>query len=88
MGSEVIHPADGVIDAHILALLQYHQRLTFLALAEAFPTHTWRSLFAALSRLRVQRRVELLPLATDYEVVWRPEREKQPPVSEVSYQRV
>jgi hypothetical protein len=64
-------PGDDVIDNQILVLLHRHRRLTFLNLADALPLYTWQSLFAALNRLRVQDHVELLPLAADYEVVWR-----------------
>jgi hypothetical protein len=64
-------PADGPVDQQILELLQHHRRLTFLALADSFPTYTWRSLFVALNRLSHQQHVELMPLAGDYEVLWR-----------------
>lgn len=63
--------ADGPVDQQILEVLQHHRRLTFLALADSFPAYTWRSLFVALNRLCHQQHVELMPLAGDYEVVWR-----------------
>lgn len=69
MDSQVVSPGDGAIDEQILVLLQHHRRLTFLTLADSFPLHTWQALFAALNRLRGQHQVDLLPLATDYEVV-------------------
>ncbi len=71
MESHEVRPDEGAVDRQILVLLQQHRRLTFLALAESLPTHTWRSLFTALNRLCRQQHVELMPLAADYEVVWR-----------------
>ena len=71
MDSQVVSPRDGVIDEQILVLLQHHGRLTFLTLADALPLYTWHALFAALNRLRGLHQVDLLPLATDYEVIWR-----------------
>ena len=62
---------DDVVDNQILVLLERHRRLNFLTLADALPLYTWQSLFAALSRLRGQDHVDLLPLAADYQVVWR-----------------
>ena len=75
MDPQVVSPGDGAIDEQILGLLQHHRRLTFLTLAESLPLYTWHALFAALSRLRGQQHVDLLPLAADYEVVWRQGRE-------------
>lgn len=75
MDPQVVSRSDGAIDEQILGLLQHHRRLTFLTLAESFPLYTWQALFAALSRLRGQRHVDLLPLAADYEVVWQQGRE-------------
>ncbi|MGC3973545.1 MAG: hypothetical protein QM771_04080 [Nitrospira sp.] len=74
-------PGDDVIDNQILLLLHRHRRVTFLALADALPVYTWQSLFAALNRLRTQDQVELLPLAADYEVIWRRGRESEPLLS-------
>lgn len=70
--------SDDVIDNQILVLLHRHRRLTFLTLADALPLYTWQSLFAALNRLRTHEQVELLPLAADYEVLWRNNRESVP----------
>ena len=71
MESHEVQPDDGEVDRQVLVLLQQRRRLTFLALADSLPAHTWRSLFMALNRLCRQRHVELLPLAGDYEVIWR-----------------
>lgn len=71
MGPHDVRTADGSTDEQILVLLQQHQRLSFRALAESLPAYTWRSLFVALNRLCHQEHVELMPLAGDYEVVWR-----------------
>ena len=68
-------PGHEVIDNQILVLLHRHRRLTFLTLADALPLYTWQALFAALNRLRTLDHVELLPLAADYEVIWRSGRE-------------
>ncbi len=81
-------PVDDVIDNQILVLLHRHRRLTFLTLADALPLYTWHSLFAALNRLRTQEHVELLPLAADYEVVWRPGREGESALSKGAYLQV
>ena len=69
-------PGHEVIDNQILVLLHRHRRLTFLTLADALPLYTWQSLFSSLSRLRTLDHVELLPLAADYEVIWRSGREE------------
>ncbi|MCW5800720.1 MAG: hypothetical protein KIT40_19685 [Nitrospira sp.] len=74
-------PSDEAIDNQVLVLLHRHRRLTFLTLADALPLYTWQSLFAALNRLRTQAQVELLPLAADYEVIWRHGRESDPLLS-------
>ncbi len=74
MDRQATSPGDDVVDSQILVLLERHRRLTFLTLADALPLYSWQSLFAALNRLRGQDRVELLPLAADYEVVWRHQR--------------
>jgi hypothetical protein len=71
MDRQTASSADDVVDNQILVLLERHRRLNFLTLADALPLYTWQSLFAALNRLRGQDHVELLPLAADYEVVWR-----------------
>lgn len=81
-------PSDDVIDNQILVLLHRHRRLTFLNLADALPSYTWQSLFAALNRLKTQEHVELLPLAADYEVVWRHSRESEPLLSKGAYLQV
>ncbi|WHZ25074.1 MAG: hypothetical protein OJF47_004186 [Nitrospira sp.] len=76
MESHDVRTADGPTDEQILVLLQRHQRLSFLTLAESLPTYTWRSLFVALNRLCHQEHLELMPLAGDYEVVWRNRRQR------------
>ncbi|MDR4479800.1 MAG: hypothetical protein R3B37_08690 [Nitrospira sp.] len=81
MESEEVRPAEAIVDRQILVLLQHHRRLTFRALADSLPAHSWRSLFVALNRLCHQQHVELMPLAGDYEVVWRHWRD-EPPRSE------
>ena len=81
-------PDDDVIDNQILVLLHHHRRLTVLPLADALPLYTWQSLFAALNRLRTQDQVELLPLAADYEVVWRHGCEEEPLLSKGAYLQV
>lgn len=81
-------PSDDVIDNQILVLLHRHRRLTFLTLADALPLYTWQSLFAALNRLRTQEQVELLPLAADYEVIWRSGRETEPLLSKGGHLQV
>ncbi len=80
--------SDDVIDNQILVLLHRHRRLTFLSLADALPVYTWQSLFAALNRLRTQEQVELLPLAADYEVIWRHGRKSEPAMSEGGHLQV
>jgi hypothetical protein len=80
MESHEFRPAEAVVDRQILVLLQHHRRLTFLALAESLPAYSWRSIFVALNRLCHQQHIELMPLAGDYEVVWRHWCE-QPPVT-------
>ena len=77
-----VRPAAGVVDEQILILLQHHRRLTFLALADSLPTYSWRALFMSLNRLCRAQHVELMPLAGDYEVVWRHWREEQDGISE------
>ena len=77
MESEAVRPAAGIVDEQILILLQHHRRLTFLALADSLPTYSWRALFMSLNRLCREEHVELMPLAGDYEVVWRHWREEQ-----------
>lgn len=88
----MIRPAgsqsDDVIDNQILVLLHRHRRLTFLSLADALPLYTWQSLFAALNRLKTQDHVDLLPLAADYEVVWRHALEGAPMLSKGVYLQV
>ncbi len=81
-------PGDDVVDNQILVLLERHRRLTFLTLADALPLCSWQSLFAALNRLRGQDRVELLPLAADYEVVWRHQRGRLSVLSQGTYLQV
>ena len=49
MEAEEVRPAAGVVDRQILLLLQQHRRLTFLALADALPTYSWRALFMSLN---------------------------------------
>ena len=82
MDTQVVSSGDGTIDEQILGLLQHHRRLTFLTLAESLPLYTWHTIFAALSRLRGQQQVDLLPLAADYEVVWQQGRESPSLTSE------
>jgi hypothetical protein len=77
MEHEEIRPVAGVVDRQILLLLQQHRRLTFLALAYSLPTYSWRALFMSLNRLCRAQHVELMPLAGDYEVVWRHWREER-----------
>jgi hypothetical protein len=77
MESHEVQPDGGEVDRQVLVLLQQHRRLTFIALADSFPTLGWRSLFMALHRLCRQQHVELIPLAEGYEVVWR-FRHKEP----------
>lgn len=79
---------EDVLDNQILVLLQHHRRLTFLTLADALPMYTWQSLFAALNRLRHREQVEMMALPADYEVVWRPGRDRARPLSANAYQRV
>lgn len=88
MNPQVVSPGDGALDEQILVLLQHHRRLTFLTLADSFPLYTWHALFAALNRLRGQHQVDLLPLATDYEVVWRQGRERPPLLSKGAHLQV
>lgn len=76
MDSQVVSTEEVVVDNQILVLLQRQRRMTFLTLADSLPLYTWQTLFAALNRLRGQDHVELLPLAADYEVVWRHGRER------------
>jgi hypothetical protein len=71
MESHEVRPVEDVVDRQILVLLQHHGRLTFLALANSLPTYSWRSLFVSLNRLCRQQHVELMPLAGDYEVLWK-----------------
>lgn len=87
MESQAAQPAEGAVDRQILTLLQHHRRLTFLALADSLPTYSWRALFMALNRLCRQQHVELLPLAGDYEVVWRHWREESAVASEAPCMR-
>ena len=82
METEAIRSTAGSVDEQILILLQHHRRLTFLALADSLPTYSWRALFMSLNRLCRARHVELLPLAGDYEVVWRHWREEQAGIPE------
>ncbi len=56
----------------ILKILRVHRRVTFTSLADAMPDHSWHVLFRALSRLREQHHVELVPLPLDYEVLLQP----------------
>ena len=77
METGAVRPAAGIVDEQILMLLRRHRRLTFLALADSLPTYSWRTLFMSLNSLCRARHVELLPLAGDYEVVWRHWREEQ-----------
>ena len=77
-----VHPADREIERQVCLLLQQHRRITFLALADALPAYSWRSLFLALHRLCCQRYVGLLPLAEDYEVLWLDRRAETRRVSE------
>ncbi|MCS6291222.1 MAG: hypothetical protein H8K10_19950 [Nitrospira sp.] len=84
MDPQVVSPGDVAVDEQILVLLQHHRRLTFLTLADSLPLYSWHALFAALNRLRGQHLVDLLPLATDYEVVWRQGGELPPLLSEGS----
>ncbi|HNI69522.1 MAG TPA: hypothetical protein PKV55_15855 [Nitrospira sp.] len=79
---------EDVPDNQILVLLQHHRRLTFLTLADALPMYTWQSLFAALNRLRHREQVEMMALPADYEVVWRPGRDRARPLPANAYQRV
>lgn len=88
MDPQVVSPSDGAIDEQILGLLQHHRRLTFLTLADSLPLYTWHALFAALNRLRSQHHVELLPLAMDYEVIWRHGYERPPRLSDGPYLQV
>ena len=88
MESEEVRPAEGIVDRQILVLLQHHRRLTFLALADSLPTYSWRALFMALTRLCREQHVELMPLAGDYEVVWRHWREEGAGISEEPCLRV
>ena len=88
MDPQIVSTGDGTIDEQILVLLQHHGRLTFLTLADALPLYTWHALFAALNRLRDLNQVDLLPLATDYEVVWRNGRERPSLLSPRAYLRV
>lgn len=88
MDRQVFSSGEGAVDEQILVLLRNHRRLSFLALADALPFYTWQTLFAALNRLRGRHHVELLPLATDYEVVWRQGRELPTFSSEGSYLQV
>jgi len=75
-------PADREIERQIRLVLQHHHRLTFLALADSLPAHSWRSLFLALNSLCRQRSVGLMPLAEDYEVVWLDRRAESSMVGE------
>lgn len=88
MDRQVFSSGEDAVDEQILVLLRNHRRLTFLALADALPFYTWQTLFAALSRLRGRHPIELLPLATDYEVVWRQGLERLPLSPQVSYLQV
>ena len=88
MISQAGSPNDDVIGNQILVLLSRHRRLTFLTLADALPLYTWHSLFAALNRLRTQEQVDLLPLAADYEVIWRHGRQGGPLVSKGDHLQV
>lgn len=78
MDPQNVRTTDGVADEQILVLLQRHPRLSFLTLAESLPTYTWRSLFVALNRLRHQERLDMMPLAGGYEVLWRHRRQRSP----------
>lgn len=82
MESDEVRPAEGIVDRQILILLRHHRRLTFLALADSLPTYSWRALFMSLNRLCREQHVELMPLAGDYEVVWRNWREEGTGTSE------
>ena len=79
---------EDVPDNPILVLLLHHRRLTFLTLADALPMYTWQSLFAALNRLRHREQVEKMAMPEDYEVVWRPGRDRARPLPANAYQRV
>ena len=76
MGPQSTSANEDVVDNQILVLLQHHRRLTFLTLADALPIYTWRSLFAALNRLRHREQVELVALPADYELLWQPSRDR------------
>lgn len=88
MDRQAASSGDDVVDNQILVLLERHRRVTFLDLADSLPLYTWQSLFAALNRLRGHDRVELLPLAADYEVVWRDKREWPSPLPKETYLQV
>ncbi len=88
MDRQAASPGDDVVDNQILVLLERHRRLTFLDLADSLPLYTWQSLFAALNRLRGQDHVELLPLAADYEVVWRHKQERPSAMPQGAYLQV
>lgn len=56
------------VEAQILTLLRRYRRLTFRALADAFPDCRWRELLSILNRLWEREQIDLLALQWDYEV--------------------